>query len=480
MVIATQPKDWTGSVLHTAKGFAPTSLSVLSGAIPPGLRGSLYRNGPARLERGNTRVAHWFDGDGAVLGIHFKDAGAMGVYRYVQSEEFQEEEHAGHFIYGGYGMLPPGAVWNRFTKPPKNAANTSVLAMRDRVLALWEGGHAHALDLETLETRGLDDLGGLSPSMPFSAHPKRDAKTGDSYNFGVSFGQNAVLNVYRVDMTGKLRQQNQIQLEGLPLVHDFVMAGRYLLFLISPVRLNPLLVLSRLRGFSDSLEWKPEKGTHILVIDRDSLEIVSQSETEPWYQWHFGNGAIDTDGNAIVNVARYESFDTNQFLKEVSTGNTETKAGSSLWQIRLNPLSGTVIAMNKVLDRDCEFPSVNPSDVGQLWRHTYLSVRRSRDLSTGLFDAIARFDQQTGDLVEADLGEHRYAVEPLYAPDAVDLDQGWVVTVVYDGNTDTSEVWVFDSDRLNDEPVCRLALPEVIPMGFHGTWKPASGLSRWK
>jgi carotenoid cleavage dioxygenase-like enzyme len=48
-----------------------------------------------------------------------------------------------------------------------------------------------------------------------------------------------------------------------------------------------------------------------------------------------------------------------------------------------------------------------------------------------------------------------------------------VLTVIYDGNTETSEVVVFDSDRLNEEPVCRLVLPAVIPHSFHGKWNPA-------
>ncbi|MBW4541285.1 MAG: carotenoid oxygenase family protein [Myxacorys chilensis ATA2-1-KO14] len=473
MVIATRPKDWVGSVLHTANGFAPTALAVLSGTIPTGLRGSLYRNGPARLERGNTRVSHWFDGDGAVLGVHFTDAGATGVYRYVQGKEFQEEEQAGHFLYGGYGMLPPGGIWNRFTKGTKNAGNTSVLAFDDRVLALWEGGHPYALNPETLDTEGQTDLNGLPPLMPFSAHPKRDDRTGEVYNFGVSFGKNAMLNLYRLDAMGNLKQRNQVPLDGLPLIHDFVMAGQYLLFFVSPVRLNPLPVLSRLKGFGESFEWKPEKGTQILVIDRNSLEVVSRGETEPWYQWHFGNGAVDRDGHAVVDVVRYEDFNTNQLLKEVATGHATTKASSSLWQIRLDPKSGTVFGMDRMLNRDCEFPVVKQADVGQSWRYTYLSVYRPGHESPGVFGAIARFDQQTGDLMQANLGEDRYAMEPIYAPDAQNLDQGWIVTVVYDGNTDTSEVWVFDSDRLDDEPVCRLALPEVIPLGFHGTWKPA-------
>jgi all-trans-8'-apo-beta-carotenal 15,15'-oxygenase len=176
MTTATKAKNWSGSVLHTAKGFESTALSILSGTLPTGLRGSLYRNGPGRLERGDTRVAHWFDGDGVVLGIHFTEAGATGVYRYVQGKEFQEEEKAGQFLYGGYGMLPTGAFWNRFLRGSKNAGNTSVLAFPDRLLALWEGGHPYALDLATLETQGLDDLSGLPPSRPFQPTQSEMAK----------------------------------------------------------------------------------------------------------------------------------------------------------------------------------------------------------------------------------------------------------------------------------------------------------------
>ena len=57
--------------------------------------------------------------------------------------------------------------------------------------------------------------------------------------------------------------------------------------------------------------------------------------------------------------------------------------------------------------------------------------------------------------------------------DSQKSDQGWLLTVIYDGNTHSSEVWVFASDALNQEPVCKLGLPSVIPHSFHGTWKPA-------
>jgi carotenoid cleavage dioxygenase-like enzyme len=85
--------------------------------------------------------------------------------------------------------------------------------------------------------------------------------------------------------------------------------------------------------------------------------------------------------------------------------------------------------------------------------------------------AIARFDRETGEMAIADLGENCYPSEPILVPGKDDPEQGWLLTVVFDGNTNSSEVRIYQSDRLGEPPVCRLALPSVIPPSFHGTWK---------
>ncbi len=119
------------------------------------------------------------------------------VYRYVQTAEYQVETEKGRYIFGGYGMNPPGNLWKRLTKSLKNSANTSVLALPDRLLALWEGGYPYGLNLQTLETLGPEDLGNVENQQSYSAHPKRDSITGDIYNFGVTPGLNSSLNIYR-------------------------------------------------------------------------------------------------------------------------------------------------------------------------------------------------------------------------------------------------------------------------------------------
>src|SRR4028118_2300037 len=233
MITTSKPstrKAWAKAIAQPAQEFQPNPPPILSGKIPEGLRGSLYRNGPGRLERGGVAAGHWFDGDGAILAVHFTDAGATAVYRYVQTAGYQAEEKSDKFLYPNYGMTAPGPAWLRWTKSVKNAANTSVLALPDRLLALWEGGLPHSLDLQTLETIGIDNLGNSAEEFPYSAHCKRDPITGNIFNFGITPGVITKLNLYKSDPTGKILQKATVGLDGIPMLHDFVLAGKYLIF----------------------------------------------------------------------------------------------------------------------------------------------------------------------------------------------------------------------------------------------------------
>ncbi len=480
MVLTTQsskqqsaPSSWEKAFTQPLQDFPLTPLEPIAGQVPLGLRGSLYRNGPVLFERGGERIAHWFDGDGAVLGVHFGGGAATGVYRTVQTAGYLAEAEAGQFQQSGYGRRASESFWKSGSNEPKNAANTSVLVLENRLLALWEGGHPHALDLQTLETIGLDNLESLAKGETFSAHPKIDPQTGEIYNFGITFGRQTHLHLYRCDRTGKMLRRSKISLKSIPLIHDFVLAGSYLIFCVSPVSLNPLPLLLHWKSYSEAMRWKPALGTQVLVIDRNTLELVNQSEADPWFQWHFGNGFVDRDGQVVVDVVRYADFKTNQFLQEVPSGNSHTDAPSQLWQLRLDPHTAKISSSECLSDRTCEFPTVAPALVGQSSRYTYLNTRSERGKGTDLFDAIAAFDHERGEMTVADVGEHCYASEPIFAPNAENPEQGWILSVVYMGDHHTSEVWIFESHALDNGPICRLALPLPVALSFHGTWKAA-------
>lgn len=480
----TPPPAWAQSVARPGQELGKAALRVISGAVPEGLRGTLYRNGPARLERGGMPVGHWFDGDGAVLAVDFADDAVTAVYRYVQTKGLREEAEASRLLYGNYGMTAPGPIWNQWQRPIKNVANTAVLALPDRVLALWEAGSPYALHSETLETFGEDDLAGpggrLRPGEPYSAHPKQDPETGDIYNFGVAIrGRDASLLLYRSDASGALTAKAQFELEGVPLIHDFVLAGPYLVFIVPPVRVEIVSVLLGRKCYSDAMRWRPELGTGILVFDRETLKLVARGAEEPWFQWHFGNGAFHEDPRTgqrwlTLDFVRYEDFSTNQHLREVARGHTTTPTRGTLWRLRINQISARTYALEQISDRSIEFPHVPAAETGRHWRKTFFVAHRTTtDTTAERYDTLGSFDYETRAFVEATLGESRYPSEPIVAADA-DGRRQWLLSVVYNGEVDASEVWVFDADALDQAPACVLALPGPVPLSFHGGWRPGN------
>jgi carotenoid cleavage dioxygenase len=186
-------------------------LLSIEGKLPQALRGALYRNGPARYERGRLRYHHWFDGDGMAQAYRFTDQGISHHAKYIHTEKYRAEEKAGKFTRAAFGTIFPG-----IPSPPSadsvNVANISMLVHADELLALWEGGSAYRLNLDTLQALGKktwrEDLAGA----PFSAHPKVDPD-GTLWNFG-AIGQNDLLVLYRISPRGVLQKAEAISCLG--------------------------------------------------------------------------------------------------------------------------------------------------------------------------------------------------------------------------------------------------------------------------
>ena len=89
-------------------------------------------------------------------------------------------------------------------------------------------------------------------------------------NFPIGSPGSGILNVYKSDFTGRIIQHSQFDLTQFSLIHDFVLAGKYLVFFIPPVQLNIWSVLLGTSSYSQALTWQPHIGTQIIVIDREN------------------------------------------------------------------------------------------------------------------------------------------------------------------------------------------------------------------
>ena len=68
------------------------------------------------------------------------------------------------------------------------------------------------------------------------------------------------------------------------------------------------------------------------------------------------------------------------------------------------------------------------------------------------------------------------ASEAVFVPSGPDAaeDDGWVLSLVYDTERDTSDLLVLNAADFTGEPQAIVHLPQRVPFGFHGNWVPDS------
>lgn len=448
--------------LDQEHGFVPLHVK---GHVPDALRGTLYRVGPALFQSHGERYGHWFDGDGAVSAVRFREGKALGAARIVQSEGLGRERQQGRRLYGNYGTLRPGGRLSRMRGKIKNVANTSLLAWDDRLFALYEAGRPTEVDPETLETLGETDLGGaVGPT--FSAHPHWVPSRKAWFNFGVRYGKDTLLDVYELPARGAARRLVTVPLAGATMIHDFVATDRHLIFFAPPLRLRVLRQLLGAGTYSDNLAWKPELGTEVLVIPIDAPDRVRRFTVDPFYQWHFAN-AFERGTEVVVDLVRYPDFSTNEWLAKAPHGGAGLEAAGRYHRGVLD-LRAETFRSEEVWDVSCEFPRVSPRTTTKAHRFAWLASH-GQD-TRQMFDRLTRLDCETGEVQTCSLGEGTYPSEPVFVPDPTGDGEnaGWVLSLVYDANTHRSYVAVIDGRRFGEGPVAEAHFDHHIPLTFHG------------
>lgn len=469
----TKKLRWKKAFLKSPNEFISVPLELISGSVPENLSGSLYSIGPGVLERNRERIAHWFDGDGGILKVDFTSEVASATYRYVRTEAFKQEQAEGKFSFGSYGRLPSGSFWQKLTVPIKNRANSGIIALGDRLWTLWTAGSPYIVNAGDLSTVGIHpNFGSTKEESPYSSSAKVDPDTGNIYNFGIEYGTKAKLKLYCSDRNGKLIQQKDLPLDGFPYIHNFILAGKYLVFFIPPLRLKLMPFLSKLKSFSECLSWQPEEGTQVLIVNRQDFKIVSQRKTNSWFGWNYGNGCVNEEGKIVAEVVAYQDFEINKFLATVPSDRIYPCSKGNLVEITVNPVTGKVEKNEKLLATPGESPMVIPSLLGKPWRFTYLFIySQFRDSLPNLPDLVACRDRHTGELTTAYQEEDCFHVIMTPVRYQENSQPEWLIVQVFNATANRSEIWILAGDKIDCEPIAKLVLPEVIPFGFTGVWQ---------
>ena len=90
--------DWASAFRNVGQELSDVPVKASSGCIPEALIGTLYRNGPGRLERGGQWVHHPFDGDGMVTALKFDRQGVSLTNRFVRTEGSLKKKQTRFYI----------------------------------------------------------------------------------------------------------------------------------------------------------------------------------------------------------------------------------------------------------------------------------------------------------------------------------------------------------------------------------------------
>lgn len=445
--------------------FGPTRVTF-DRPLPAGCRGTLYRNGPARMQRGDTRYNHWFDGDGMVHAFSLGGDTVTHTARMVDTERSRAEAEAGRFLWSGFGTGFDHA--HGVTHPDDiNVANISVLPVGDDVLALWEAGSPYRLHAETLETLGRHVFSAETDGLPFSAHPRIDP-TGRIWNFGYLSGSGKLV-LYDLNADGTLNRTNLIDAPNADMVHDFAITHRHLVFVLQPLHFrsdgNPA------KAFADNLHWDADGATHVIVVDKDTLEITQRFELPAFFAFHLGNAWQD-DQTLHVEIATAPDF--HPLMREIEAATRgqrlpRTHGHSQAAEIRLNLATGTA-SIDALPTRGVDFPRFDQRHTGHRTEHLFmLGQTASKPDAVYGFNAVSAFHRESARESVFDYGTDTLAEEHLFVPaPGGDAGDGWLVGTSYNWRRYRTTLSVFDASHLSDGPVAQAELPYALPMGLHG------------
>lgn len=468
---------WRRAFLAAQVDYEPVTVKV-RGRLPDQLRGTLYRNGPALMRRGDTEYRHWFDGDGLVQSFTIGHGRLRHRARSVRTARFQAEQASGRYLWDGFGTSFPGS--RPMSRPDDlNPANISMLESGGELLALWEAGSPYRIDPVSLETRGRKVYSAETDGLPFGAHPRVDVD-GTIWNFGYLSGTGKMA-LYRIDATGRLRDSKVIEAPNADMVHDFAVTEHYLVFVLMPFLIDqrtdgrstaaqgaPLSLLERYR-------WHNDRPTVILLVSKHTLAVERRFELPATGYFHLGN-AWEEDGRLRVQVMRVGHFPgLIGAMYAAMQGRAITPfahCDDGLADIVIDPKRGSA-RIDPLVPGIADFPSFDRRSTGRRTSALF-AIRRSASFPGEAFglNELVRVDTERQRLDSFDYGDSIAAEEHLYvpAPDAAP-GAGWLLGTAYDWRRARTLFSVFDARSLSDGPLAQAELPRGMPPGLHGLFR---------
>jgi carotenoid cleavage dioxygenase-like enzyme len=332
-------------------------------------------------------------------------------------------------------------------------------------LALAEGTPPYEVTAD-LGTLGLYDFGGAIAGM--CAHPKRDPVTGEMVLFRYDV-EEPYLAWAVVGADGSVTRP-LTPVEGVDrgyMIHDFAITEHYVILVIGP----SVLDIDAMMSGGDVLQWRPELGSRIAVIDREGPGRPRWVETDAFWVWHFANAYETGAGPGRRIVVDFPWWSALGFAVKDGASVTGCFARATI------DFDHGKIDLARVEERGSEFPRIDDRLIGRPHRFLTVVSRSPRpELVRGEHDQLVRYDMASGSSQVLDCGAVVNEVVFAAREGAAEELDGYYLAFVTSFDTDRSaRFMVWDAAEFPAPPVAEVILPHRVPNGLHGNWFPPGG-----
>lgn len=458
---------------HPVQHFLP-----VTGQIPKSIQGVYVRNGANPLFEPSAGH-HFFDGDGMIHALHFKDGSASYACRFTETQRLVQERAFGRPVFpkaigelhGHAGIARLMLFYARGLcgildhSQGTGVANAGLVYFNNRLLAMSEDDLPYHVritpsgDLKTVERYNFN--GQLNSTM--IAHPKLDPVSGELFALSYDVIQKPYLKYFRFSKDGKKSKDIEIPVAEPTMMHDFAITEKSV---IIPDQQVVFKMSEMIRGGSPVVCDK-EKVSRFGVLDRyaEDASGIKWVEVPDCFCFHLWNAWEEPEKDEIVVIGSCMT-PADSIFNECDEG-----FKSVLSEIRLNLKTGKStrkpIISNPEDQVNLEAGMVNRNKLGRKTRYAYLAITEPWPKVSG----FAKVDLFTGEVKKYIYEDEKYGGEPLFLPrdpNCETEDDGYILAFVHDEKTWKSELRIANAITLEIE--ASVMLPSRVPYGFHGTF----------
>jgi carotenoid cleavage dioxygenase len=477
------------AVIETEGYFGPARFEAevfdchFTGAIPKDLDGAFFRMHAASLYPPKFADDTILAADGYISMFRIQGGHVDYRGRYVRTQRMLNQKESRRQLYGYYR--------NPYTDDPevrdvdhphlRTTANTTAMVLAGKLYANKEDGLPHELDPNSLETIGPTDFNGDWQSQTFTAHPKRDPVTGETFVMGYEAHGLASDDVHvgSFDREGALNWVVRFKVPYPSLLHDMIITEDYVVI--------------------------PGGGT---VTSRDRLEAGKihwgWDGTLPFYYAVVPRGGENDDIRWFYSSQRGVVHTANGWNEGRRIFLDMPMADGNVWpwfeDLQGAPFEPIINSLRRVtLDLDdpgehvderviiptpiSHFTRIDERRLGRKHRYVWVNYADPEQTFTGTpgpgpepTGSILRVDMADGSTKSFSVGSAHVCQEPIFVPRSAHAPEGDGFVLATAHNLDAMRAELVILDAMEMVELARVILPFRNPEQVHGTWAEAAEL----